>query len=85
MSARISVVHSPTSTTLTRDRILQEPSPLILAATHMSMQRHFDMNELCQHLVSTTGNKGKTKVSPRHVILGWGRTANSVGLHEPSL
>ncbi|KAK4111581.1 hypothetical protein N656DRAFT_141307 [Canariomyces notabilis] len=44
-----------------RITILQEPTPLMLAATHMSMQQHFDMDELFQHLVSTTGNKGKTK------------------------
>lgn len=43
-------------------RILQEPSPLMLAATHMTMKQHFDMDELFQHLVSTNGNKGKTKV-----------------------
>ncbi|KXX80744.1 hypothetical protein MMYC01_203827 [Madurella mycetomatis] len=61
VSAPILVIHSPTNTTLTQVRILQEPSPLILAAAHMSMQKHFDMHELCQHLVSTTGNKGKTK------------------------
>lgn len=35
----------------------------MLAATHMTMGRHFDMDELFQHLVSTDGNKGKTKVS----------------------
>jgi hypothetical protein len=34
----------------------------MLAATHMTMKRHFDMDELFQHLVSTAGNKGKTKV-----------------------
>jgi hypothetical protein len=33
----------------------------MLAATHMTMNRHFDMDELFQHLVSTAGNKGKTK------------------------
>lgn len=46
-------------------RILQEPSPLMLAATHMSMGKHFDMDELFQHLVSTIGNKGKTKAGPQ--------------------
>jgi hypothetical protein len=35
----------------------------MLAATHMTMKRHFDMDELFQHLVSITGNKGKTKAS----------------------
>ncbi|KAK3897618.1 hypothetical protein C8A05DRAFT_38823 [Staphylotrichum tortipilum] len=43
-----------------RMTILQEPSSLILAATHLTMQRTFDMDELFQHLVSTDGNKGKT-------------------------
>ncbi|KAK4242903.1 hypothetical protein C8A03DRAFT_39848 [Achaetomium macrosporum] len=44
-----------------RMTILQEPSPLMLAATHMTLKQHFDMDELFQHLVSTAGNKGKTK------------------------
>lgn len=44
-----------------RMTILQEPSPLMLGAAHMTMGRHFDMNELFQHLVSTNGNKGKTR------------------------
>ncbi|KAK4100358.1 hypothetical protein N658DRAFT_507877, partial [Parathielavia hyrcaniae] len=42
-------------------RILQEPSPLTLAAAHLTLRDHFDMDELFQHLVSTEGNKGKTK------------------------
>ncbi|KAL2023739.1 hypothetical protein VTK56DRAFT_1453 [Thermocarpiscus australiensis] len=44
-----------------RMTILQEPSPLMLAATHLMMKRQFDMDELLQHLVSSSGNKGKTK------------------------
>ncbi|KAK4192221.1 hypothetical protein QBC35DRAFT_373917 [Podospora australis] len=44
-----------------RISILQEPSPLMMTATHMTMKKHFDMDELLQHLVSTSGNKGKTK------------------------
>jgi len=42
--------------------ILQEPSPLMLAVTHKAMSNHFDMDELYQHLVTTEGNKGKSKV-----------------------
>ncbi|KAK4179373.1 hypothetical protein QBC36DRAFT_363182 [Triangularia setosa] len=44
-----------------RISILQEPTPLMLAATHLTMQSHFDMDELLSHLVTTAGNKGKTK------------------------
>lgn len=34
----------------------------MLGAAHMTMKNHFDMDELLQHLVSTEGNKGKTRV-----------------------
>ncbi|KAK3942007.1 hypothetical protein QBC46DRAFT_83929 [Diplogelasinospora grovesii] len=44
-----------------RMTILQEASPLMLGAAHLTMSRHFDMDELFQHLVSNDGNKGKTK------------------------
>ncbi|KAK0673652.1 hypothetical protein QBC41DRAFT_352535 [Cercophora samala] len=44
-----------------RISILQEPTPLMLAAAHLTMQSHFDMDELLSHLVTTAGNKGKTK------------------------
>jgi hypothetical protein len=44
-------------------RILQEPSPLMLGAAHLAMKEHFDMNELLQHLVSTTDNDGQTRAS----------------------
>ncbi|ETS76680.1 hypothetical protein PFICI_12067 [Pestalotiopsis fici W106-1] len=40
---------------------LMDPSPLMLGALHLSMQSHFDMDELFQHLVTREGNKGKTK------------------------
>ncbi|KAI0129180.1 hypothetical protein BJ170DRAFT_594999 [Xylariales sp. AK1849] len=40
---------------------LLDPSPLMLGAIHMTMGRHFDMDELFQHLVTIDGNKGKTK------------------------
>ncbi|KAK4166542.1 hypothetical protein QBC43DRAFT_332267 [Cladorrhinum sp. PSN259] len=50
-----------TGNSVGRISILQEPSPLILAATHLTMSAHFDMDELLAHLVSTTNNKGKTR------------------------
>jgi len=34
----------------------------MLGAAHMTLKDHFDMDELLQHLVSTNGNKGKTRV-----------------------
>jgi hypothetical protein len=45
-----------------RIRILQEPSPLMLGAAHLTMKEHFDMDEIFSQLVSTAGNKGKTRV-----------------------
>ncbi|KHE80986.1 hypothetical protein GE21DRAFT_1275760 [Neurospora crassa] len=44
-----------------RITILQEVSPLVLGAVHMTMRKHFDMDELFQHLISSEGNNGKTK------------------------
>lgn len=44
-----------------RITILQEPSPLMLGAAHMTMARHFDMDELFRHLITPDGNKGKTR------------------------
>jgi len=35
----------------------------MLGAAHMTLKAHFDMDELLQHLVTTTTNKGKTRVS----------------------
>ncbi|KAB5542394.1 hypothetical protein GE09DRAFT_240775 [Coniochaeta sp. 2T2.1] len=40
---------------------LQEPSPLMLGAAHMTMSRHFDMDELYGHLITAGPNKGKTR------------------------
>lgn len=42
--------------------ILQEPSPMTFAAAHLAMKGSFDMDELYRHLVTTEGNKGKTRV-----------------------
>jgi hypothetical protein len=47
--------------TVGRITILQEPSPLMLGAAHMTMARHFDMDELYRHLITADGNKGKTR------------------------
>ena len=47
--------------TVGRITILQEPSPLMLGAAHMTMARHFDMDELYRHLITTDLNKGKTR------------------------
>ncbi|KAK1774918.1 hypothetical protein QBC45DRAFT_23176 [Copromyces sp. CBS 386.78] len=44
-----------------RITILQEVPPLVLGAVHMTMQKHFDMDELLKHLISNEGNNGKTK------------------------
>ena len=34
----------------------------MLGAAHMTMAKHFDMDELLEQLVTTKGNKGKSKV-----------------------
>lgn len=40
--------------------IVQEPTPLMLAALHLTMSPHFDMTELLHHLLSDTPNRGRT-------------------------
>ncbi|KHN93805.1 uncharacterized protein MAM_08332 [Metarhizium album ARSEF 1941] len=40
--------------------IVQEPTPLILAALHLTMSPHFDMRELLTHLLSDAPNRGRT-------------------------
>ncbi|KZZ94236.1 Mg2+ transporter protein, CorA-like/Zinc transport protein ZntB [Moelleriella libera RCEF 2490] len=40
--------------------IVQEPTPLILAALHLTMAPHFDMDELLDHLLSEAPNRGRT-------------------------
>ncbi|KAK1979665.1 hypothetical protein LZ30DRAFT_596412 [Colletotrichum cereale] len=57
--------------------ILQEPSPLMLGALHMTMVPYFDMTELLDHFITDHGNNGKTTAhvhrafardpSPRHL------------------
>ncbi|KAK3319917.1 hypothetical protein B0T19DRAFT_274588 [Cercophora scortea] len=45
-----------------RITILQEPTPLMLGAAHLTMRKHFDMDELLYHLVDPAGgSKGKTE------------------------
>ncbi|KJZ72744.1 hypothetical protein HIM_07936 [Hirsutella minnesotensis 3608] len=43
-----------------RITIVQEPSPLILAALHLTMSPRFDMSELLGHLLSEVPNRGRT-------------------------
>ncbi|KFA75863.1 hypothetical protein S40288_01951 [Stachybotrys chartarum IBT 40288] len=43
-----------------RITIIQEPTPLILAALHLTMASHFDMPELLDHLLSDKPNRGRT-------------------------
>ncbi|PNY24408.1 Uncharacterized protein TCAP_05654, partial [Tolypocladium capitatum] len=50
----------PRATPLTRDSIVQEPTPLVLAALHLAMSPHFDMSELLGHLLSEALNRGRT-------------------------
>ncbi|KAK0649449.1 hypothetical protein B0T16DRAFT_456866 [Cercophora newfieldiana] len=52
---------NPDKDAVGRMTILQEPSPLMLGAARLTMKDHFDVDELLQHLISTTGNKGKTR------------------------
>ncbi|KAH7322864.1 hypothetical protein B0I35DRAFT_407286 [Stachybotrys elegans] len=43
-----------------RITIVQEPTPLTLAALHLTMSPHFDMPELLGHLISDKNNRGRT-------------------------
>ncbi|KAF4968789.1 hypothetical protein FZEAL_10342 [Fusarium zealandicum] len=43
-----------------RITIVQEPTPLILAALHLTMSSHFDMSELLAHLLTDQPNRGRT-------------------------
>ncbi|KAH8653624.1 hypothetical protein BX600DRAFT_471266 [Xylariales sp. PMI_506] len=40
---------------------LLDPSPLMLGGLHLTMSRHFDMDELFSHLATNNGNGGKTE------------------------
>ncbi|KAM0324841.1 hypothetical protein ACHAQA_007807 [Verticillium albo-atrum] len=41
--------------------ILQEPTPLMLGALHLTMSPYFDMTELLNHFTTDQDNKGKTR------------------------
>ncbi|KAM0278788.1 hypothetical protein ACHAQH_004979 [Verticillium albo-atrum] len=41
--------------------ILQEPTPLMLGALHLTMSPYFDMTELLNHFTTDIDNKGKTR------------------------
>ncbi|KLU84750.1 hypothetical protein MAPG_03786 [Magnaporthiopsis poae ATCC 64411] len=57
---------TPAGGAVGRMTILQEPSPIMLSAAHLTMAEHFDMDELIQHLVTQQGNKGKTRAYMQH-------------------
>ncbi|KAG9251223.1 uncharacterized protein F5Z01DRAFT_300937 [Emericellopsis atlantica] len=43
-----------------RITIVQEPTPLIMAALHLTMSPHFDMSELIHHFLSEVPHRGRT-------------------------
>lgn len=45
---------------LTSGSIVQEPTPLTLAALQVAMSSHFDMSELLEHLLTDQPNRGRT-------------------------
>ncbi|KAM0260971.1 hypothetical protein ACHAPA_009986 [Fusarium lateritium] len=51
---------NPTGQSVGRITIVQEPTPLILAALQLTMSPHFDMPELLTHLLSDEPNRGRT-------------------------
>ncbi|KAM6479029.1 hypothetical protein HDV62DRAFT_163078 [Trichoderma sp. SZMC 28011] len=51
---------NPSGRAVGRITIVQEPTPLMLAALHLTMSPHFDMTELLHHLLSDTPNRGRT-------------------------
>ncbi|KAF4334260.1 hypothetical protein FBEOM_11912 [Fusarium beomiforme] len=51
---------NPNGKSAGRITIVQEPTPLILAALHLIMSSHFDMDELLTHLLSDEPNRGRT-------------------------
>ncbi|KAH6900206.1 cora-like Mg2+ transporter protein-domain-containing protein [Thelonectria olida] len=51
---------NPDGQSVGRITIVQEPTPLILAALHLTMSPHFDMTELLFHLLSDEPNRGRT-------------------------
>ncbi|KAI5462323.1 cora-like Mg2+ transporter protein-domain-containing protein [Mariannaea sp. PMI_226] len=51
---------NPDTQSVGRITIVQEPTPLILAALHLTMSPHFDMTELLDNLISDRPNRGRT-------------------------
>ncbi|KAF5656723.1 hypothetical protein FHETE_10830, partial [Fusarium heterosporum] len=51
---------NPSGQSVGRITIVQEPTPLILAALQLTMSPHFDMSELLTHLLSDEPNRGRT-------------------------
>ncbi|KAH8735193.1 hypothetical protein BGZ61DRAFT_279721, partial [Ilyonectria robusta] len=51
---------NPDAQSVGRITIVQEPTPLILAALHLTMAPHFDMSELIAHLLTDAPNRGRT-------------------------
>ncbi|KAH6605991.1 gtpase-activator for ras-like gtpase containing [Trichoderma cornu-damae] len=51
---------NPSGKAVGRITIVQEPTPLMLAALHLTMSPHFDMTELLHHLLSDNPNRGRT-------------------------
>ncbi|KAH7156841.1 cora-like Mg2+ transporter protein-domain-containing protein [Dactylonectria macrodidyma] len=54
---------NPDAQSVGRITIVQEPTPLILAALHLTMSPHFDMSELIAHLLTDAPNRGRTHAS----------------------
>ncbi|KID82436.1 GTPase-activator protein for Ras-like GTPase containing protein [Metarhizium guizhouense ARSEF 977] len=63
-----------------RITIVQEPTPLILAALHLTMTPHFDMGELLTHLLSEAPNRGRTNAIMHRAF----ERTSSVSPHPPS-
>ncbi|KPM33946.1 hypothetical protein AK830_g12627, partial [Neonectria ditissima] len=51
---------NPGAQSVGRITIVQEPTPLIIAALHLTMSPHFDMSELIAHLLTDAPNRGRT-------------------------
>ncbi|KAK7422667.1 hypothetical protein QQX98_001455 [Neonectria punicea] len=51
---------NPDAQSVGRITIVQEPTPLIIAALHLTMSPNFDMSELIAHLLTDAPNRGRT-------------------------
>jgi len=54
----------------------------MLGAAHMTMKKHFDMDELFQQLVAKEGNKGKTMVFMTRMLCVLCITAHEILRHS---